>query len=264
MSLFGLDLFAGIALWQLALLAVVYAGAFFVKGVFGYGSVPILIVAGSALVEPHHAVVLAAVTNLFTHAQYIGDGWRHGRRGLVARAAIFLLPAIAAGVWVFSRLEGTSLSILAGAIILLSVLADARGWMKPLEPWVRANPRLCAPLFGTTAGLIAGIIGAGSIAFISLYVRIYEHSRQGFRATIILVTTVILFWRTSVLTFAGEITWTVAGEALCLMPGALLAGWLGARFSKRLGDAAFLRAYRGVLILGAALMVLRGVLAGAG
>ncbi|MCI5074508.1 TSUP family transporter [Oricola sp.] len=263
MNLFGTEIFAGLLAWQVYLLGAVYAAAFFVKGIFGYGAVPILILAGSMLVEPHHAVVLAAVSNLATHVQYLPDGLRNGQRALVARAALFLLPAIAFGVWVFARLEGTSLSILAGGIILFSVLADARGWLKPLEPWVRAHPRFSAPVFGTTAGLISGIIGAGAIAFISLYVRIFERERQGFRGTIILVTAVILIWRTSMLTLAGEITWSVAGEAMLLLPGGLLAGWLGTRVSRRLADATFFRAYRAVLCLGAAIMIFRGLMTAA-
>lgn len=263
MSLFGLEIFAGLDAWQVGLLAAVYAAAFMVKGIFGYGAVPILIVAGSVVLEPHHAVVLAAVSNLATHAQYLPDGMRNGQRGLVLRAALFLLPAIAFGVWVFARLEGASLSVLAGAVILFSVLADARGWLKPLEPWVLAHPRISGPLFGTTAGLISGIIGSGAIAFISLYVRIFEQERMGFRGTIILVTTVILVWRTGMLTLAGEITWSVAGEAALLLPGGLLAGWIGGHVSRKLADATFFRAYRVVLGLGAALMILRGFLSAA-
>lgn len=263
MSLFGLEIFAGLPAWQLCLLAAVYAAAFFVKGIFGYGAVPILIVAGSMLLEPHHAVVLAAVSNLATHAQYLPDGIRNGQRALVVRAALFLLPAIAFGVWVFTRLEGASLSILAGSIILFSVIADAQGWLKPLEPWVLAHPRISGPAFGTTAGLISGIVGSGAIAFISLYVRIFEQERMGFRGTIILVTAVILVWRTSVLTFAGEITFSVVGEAALLLPAGLLAGWIGGRVSRKLADATFFRAYRAVLCLGAALMILRGFMSAA-
>jgi uncharacterized protein len=261
-SVFGVEVFAGLLAWHVVALAIVYAAAFFVKGVFGYGAIPVLIVAGSFLVEPHHAVVLAAVTNLATHVQYLPRGFRHGKTDLVLSLAVYLVPAIAIGVWVFAQLDGASLSVLAGAIILASVIADARGTLDPLAPWVRQNTRIAAPVFGTFAGLVSGIVGSGAIAFITLYVRIFAQDRHSFSATIILVTAVILVWRTAALTYAGEITWVIVGEALLLLPGGLLAGWIGARVASRLSDRLFFRFYRAVLVLGAALMMLRGLFAG--
>ncbi|MBF9036092.1 TSUP family transporter [Rhodobacterales bacterium HKCCE2091] len=254
--------FAGLPGWQVAALVLVYAASFFVKGVFGYGAVPLLIVAGSFVVEPHHAVVLAALTNLMTHMQYVGEGLRNGQRALVLRLAIFVLPSIAAGVWVFSRMDGASLGILAGAIIGLSVIADWRGWFDPLAPWTRENVWLSGPIFGTVAGLISGIIGAGAIAFITLYLRVFARDRATFRATVILMTGVILLWRSAVLAVAGEVTGTIAFEALLLLPGGLLAGWAGGRLSARMSDGAYFTGYRWVLVSGAAVLVLRSLLQG--
>ncbi|MBM9593169.1 sulfite exporter TauE/SafE family protein [Roseitranquillus sediminis] len=240
-------------------LVLVYSASFFVKGIFGYGAVPILIVAGSFVITPHQAVVLAAVTNLMTHVQYMPDGLRHGQRGLVVRLAIFLLPAIAVGVWIFSRIDGASLSVVTGLIILLSILADAFGLFDPLAPFVRRNVRTIGPAFGTVAGLISGIVGAGAISFISLYVRVFAPDRQGFRATIILVTAVILVWRTAMLALSGHLTHTLFAEALLLLPPGLLAGWIGARVSRRISDRGFFAAYRAVIALGAGLLILRGL-----
>ena len=258
MELLAAAPFEALSPLQIGTLAMVYGASFFVKGVFGYGAVPILIVAGSFVVTPHQAVVLAAVTNLMTHLQYMADGIRSGQRGLVVRLAVFLLPAIAVGVWIFARIDGGALSILTGTIILASVLADAFGLLDPLAPFVRRNVATVGPAFGTVAGLISGIVGAGAISFISLYVRVFAPDREGFRATIILVTAVILCWRTAMLALAGQVTGTVVAEALLLLPAGLLAGWAGARLSRRLSDRGFFSAYRMVLIFGAGLMIVRG------
>lgn len=259
MTMFGLPIFDDLSHAQLFMLFAVFTGAFFIKGVFGYGAVPLLIVAGSLVVEPHHAVVLAALTNLLTHIQYMPEGIAHGQRALTLRLGVFLLPSIAIGVWVFAQLNGASLSILAGAVILGSVYADWRRLLDPLAPWVRANARIAAPAFGTVAGLISGIIGAGAISFISLFVRIFAPERQGFRATIILITAIILFWRTVMLSITGQATVSIALEALLLLPGGVIAGALGARLSRSLTDTTFFAAYRIVLMLGAALLIYRGV-----
>lgn len=262
MEFFGIAPFEGLSLAQIAALVAVYFGAFFVKGVFGFGAVPLLIVAGSFVVDPHQAVILAAVTNLMTHSVYMPEGWRNGQRGLVGRLAIFVVPAIAVGVAVFARLGGDSLSVLAGIIILGSILVDAFGLLDPLAPRVRRQAWIVGPIFGVLTGFISGLVGAGSIAFVGLYIRIFAPDKTGFRATIILMTAVIMVWRTSVMVFAGLITLALVAQALLLLPGALLSGAIGARLAGRLTDRGFFAAYRAVLCAGAALMIWRGIAGG--
>lgn len=262
MELFGITPFDGLSSWQIAALALIYLGAFFIKGIFGFGAVPLLIVAGSFVVEPHHSVILAAVTNLLTHTHYMPEGWRNGQRALVGRLIIFVVPAIAVGVVVFARLDGDSLSVLAGIIILGSILVDALGLLDPLAPMVRRQARIVGPVFGVITGFISGLVGAGSIAFVGLYIRMFAPDKQGFRATIILMTAVIMVWRTIVLVGAGLITTALVAEALTLLPGALLSGAIGARLSNRLTDRGFFTAYRAVLCAGAALMIWRGATGG--
>lgn len=255
--IFGIAPFAALSPLEITLLVSVYAAAFFVKGVFGYGAVPFLIVVGSFLVEPHQAVVLAALCNLMLHLPYMPDGLAHGQRDLTVRMGVFLLPSIAFGVWVFSRIDGAALGALAGGIIMFSVIADARGLLDPLAPWVRAHKRVAAPVFGILAGLISGIIGAGAVAFISLFVRIFAPDRHSFRATIILVTAVILVWRTTMLAATGHVNPTILVEAVLLLPGGLVCGFIGARVAYGMKDTLFFQAYRVMLVIGAALMLFR-------
>lgn len=259
MDVFGVVPFDGLSAWQIGALGLIYFAAFFVKGVFGFGAVPLLIVAGSFVVEPHHAVVLAAVTNLVTHLQYIPEGWRSGQRALVGRLIVYLIPSIAVGVVVFAQLGGGSLSILAGIIIMGSILADAFRLLDPLAPMVRRRARIVGPAFGVVSGLISGIVGAGSIAFVGLYVRMFAPDRQGFRATIILIVAVTMVWRTAVLAMTGMITGALLAETLILLPGSVLSGALGARLTRRISDRGFFTAYRVVLCAGAALMIWRGL-----
>lgn len=262
MSFGGLAPFADLAAWQIALMALIYGGAFFVKGVFGYGAVPILIVVGSFVVEAHQAVVLAAVSNLMTHVQYLPEGFRHGQRRLVGRLALFVMPAIVVGVWIFARIDGGNLAVVAGAVILGSILLDHFGLLDPLAPAVRRHERKVGPAFGTLSGLISGIVGAGAVAFISLYIRVFARDRQSFRATIILMTGVILVWRLSVLSVSGLVTLRILTEALLLLPFSLFAGLVGTRLSSRLGDADFFLWYRLTLGLGALLLIYRGISGG--
>jgi hypothetical protein len=70
----GITLFADMSGAQIAALAVVYASAFLIKGVFGFGAVPLLIVGGNFVTDAHHAVVLAAVSNLRHASPAYPDG----------------------------------------------------------------------------------------------------------------------------------------------------------------------------------------------
>lgn len=261
MEFFGVAPFDGLAAGQIAGLAAVYMTAFLIKGMVGFGAVPLMIVIGSFLVEPHDAVILAAITNVLTHSQYLPHAYRHGQRALVGRLALFVLPAIAVGVLLFARINGEGLSILSGAIILVSVLIDAFRLVEPLAPMLRRNPKVVGALFGIVTGMISGVVGAGSIAFLSLYIRMYAPDRQGFRATIILMTGVIILWRITVLAISGLITPTLLTESLMLLPGSVLAGYAGARMQGRLSDRNFFMAYRLVLAAGALLMIWRGAVA---
>lgn len=252
--------FAGLAGAQIAAMAAIYAVSFFVKGMFGYGAVPLLIVAGSFVVEPHHAVLLAALTNLMTHAQYLPEGFRHGHRRQVAWLALFLMPSIVAGVWVFARLDGSNLNLLAGLVILVSVLVDWFRLLDPLAPYVRANVRLVGPVVGTVSGVISGVIGAGAVSVLSLYVRMIAPGRHEFRSTIVLISGVILLWRIFVLTLAGFVDLTLAAEALLLLPVAVAGGFAGQRVFGLMNDGVFFNGYRLVLVLGSALMVVRGLM----
>ncbi|GGE30934.1 hypothetical protein GCM10007276_05140 [Agaricicola taiwanensis] len=261
-QIFGVTAFEGATLIQVLSLVVIFGAAFFVKGVFGYGAVPLLIVAGSFVVGPHHAVLLAAVTNVMSHIQFIPDGLRYGRRDVVLRLTIVLVPSIAVGVLIFARISGGALSVLAGAVILASVLIDARGWLEPLRPLVEKHVRIVSPVFGLVAGLISGVIGAGSISFISLFLKFFAPDRETFRGTLILVTAVVLVWRVCMLAIAGEIGLQIVTEALLLLGPGLITGLVGRRVSKRLSDRTFFTAFQVVLCCGAVVLLFRGAMGG--
>lgn len=258
----GLSLFPGMGAVEIAALAAIWATAFGVKGVFGLGAIPILIVGGTFVLEAHHIVVLAAVSNLMTQVQLMPDGFRHGRRPLVLGLAVFVLPAVVFGVWIFGQLSGPNLSTLAGAIILVSMAIDQFRLLDPLHPLVRSRQRVVGPIVGILTGLIAGVIGAASVAFASLYVRAFVEGRQEFRATMILMVSVLLVWRIGVLAVNGHVTGAIVAEAALLLPIGLLAGYVGRRATQGLSDADYFTWYRIALSVGAVLMIYRGLTAG--
>ena len=61
MTVVDVPLFEGVSDVGILLLVALYFLAFVIKGIFGFGAIPPLVVFGALITEPHHAVLLAAV-----------------------------------------------------------------------------------------------------------------------------------------------------------------------------------------------------------
>ena len=107
MSVFGHIPFDGFAATDLAVLAAIYFGAFFLKGVFGIGTMPPLVIFGAWVFEPHDAVVLAVLVNAVTQAQFVTAMRRDADWKLARPMVLAFALSIVAGVWIFGRLFQT-------------------------------------------------------------------------------------------------------------------------------------------------------------
>jgi len=259
MTLFGITPFADFSLLQIAGLAAIYALAFFIKGVFGYGAVPTLVVLGSLVVPPHHAVLLAAISNLITHVQFIPGAIRYGDRRLALRLVFFFVPTIAFGVWVFSQMDSSRLSLAAGVLILFIMLTEIFGLLRHAEPLIRKHNAIVGPLAASLAGLIAGLIGAGAMVFLSLYIKIFCPEKQQFRATILLVATMIIVWRSIILLGSHIVGPNILLEAALLSPVAFAAGSAGGLAMRAIPNALFFRLYQVLMAAGAVLLIFKGL-----
>lgn len=247
--------FHGLSAAQIAGVAGVYALAFLMKGIFGYGAVSALVVGSSLFIPPHHAVLLAALSNVFTQIQFVPAALREGDRALALRLAVWVLPSIVFGVWVFSRTGETGLGLMIGVFILLLVLLEMAGLLNRLGPLIESNQRLSGPLASVVAGVTAGMIGAGGVIFLSIYVRLICPLKERFRGTILLVGSVFIFWRAAVLTAMGLLSMTLLAEALLLLPIAYVAGRIGTALMRVMPDPLFFKLYQLVLIAAALLMI---------
>lgn len=259
LEIFGLSPFAGFTTWQTVGLLALYFVIFLLKGVFGYGITAALVVGGSLVVPPHHAVVLAALTNLLNQVQFLPAGIRDGDRKAALYLNWWVLPAIAVGVWLFTTMDSRGLDLAIGLFIFALVLVETLGLMHRATPWVAARARVAGPVAAVFSGLIAGFIGAGAVIFLSIYVRILCPEKVRFRATMVLISTIFSIWRVALLVVAGLLTATIALEALLLVPLAGIAGWLGTRAMMRLPGGMFFGLYQAMLLAAAALLVWRGL-----
>ncbi len=260
MTLLGTTVFDGLSAWQFGAVLAAYALAFTIKGVFGYGAVPPMILMGSLVMPPHHAVLLAGLVNLASQGLLLPDGLKHGNRRLAGRMILFIVPALVVGVFVFQRLDPARLQLTVGLLLLAILLADGTTWRDKLTPLVDRQRGLFSAASAIIAGMLAGIVGAGAMIFLSVYLRTREGDRLAFRGTIILVTSAILVWRTVLLVAADLVTRSLLLEALLMLPLSAAFLQFGRAVARRVSNEAFFKAYRVLMITAAALLVVRGVI----
>ncbi|ESR25585.1 sulfite exporter TauE/SafE family protein [Lutibaculum baratangense] len=260
MTVAGIPVFEGLALWQFAALAAAYALAFLIKGVFGYGAVPPMILMGSLLMPPHEAVLLGGLVNLASQTFIIPDGIRHGDRALAGRMVIYIMPALVLGVFVFKYLPSDGLQLVVGIVLLAILLMEGSPAWRRLEPVFARRHRLFGSISAIIAGLMAGVVGAGAMVFLSIYLRTRASERMSFRGTVILIVTAILTWRTILFVGAGLIGWSLVLQAAIMLPLAAVFLLVGTRLAQTLSNSVYFRAYQVFMIMAAVLLIVRGLI----
>ena len=243
---------------QIAGVVAVYIVAFLLKGVFGYAHTAALVVGTSLIIPPHHAVVLAAISNLINQVQFVPRSLREGDRRVAGRLSLWVLPAIAAGVALFALVDSSRLSMLIGIMIFLLVLAETLGLTRRAEPFLQRENGPALPGAGIISGLMAGFIGAGAVIFLSFYVRAACPEKLRFRSTMLLIGTIFVGWRSLLLVVAGLVSLQIMIEALILTPVAAIAGHLGTKAVPYIPNAMYFRLYQVLLMAAAMLLVARG------
>ncbi|WP_197078428.1 sulfite exporter TauE/SafE family protein [Hoeflea sp. IMCC20628] len=256
--MFGAIIFEGLSFWQLALLLAAYALAFVIKGVFGYGAILPMILMGSFVMPPHQAIILAGLVNLASQVVLVPDGLKYGNHCLAGRMILFIIPAVIVGVLMFRLLEPAALQFTVGFLLLLILLAEGAAWQKRVLPFVKARQNFFSGAAALIAGLLSGLVGAGAMIFLSVYLHTVITERLALRGTIILIVTAMLAWRMLLLVWADFLNWDIALEALILLPVAVLFIQIGRTIAQRLSNDIFFRAYRIFMIFGSVGLMLRG------
>ena len=140
MTVLGVSVFADLSAERLALLVALYFLSFVVKGIFGLGAQPPLVIFGAIIVDPHDAVLLAIISNAISHVQFIPESIRDGDWKAVRGLVLGYLPSTALGVWLFGRLDAASLTLVLGAGLTAVVLAEGFAFFRRWEKPIRAHP----------------------------------------------------------------------------------------------------------------------------
>ena len=255
MIIAGVPVFQDLSWVTFALLAAVYFGAFFIKGVFGLGSLTPTVLFGAWVVEPHQAVLLALICNAMTQVQYLPEAVRHGDWTITRQIIVANFAAAALGVWIFGRMDASWLTLVLGLSLGAIVAADMGDVLNRLAKRFDVRSPLMAYSLSALAGFISGLTGAGGLFFLALYVKMVCPEPRKFRATIFLLAALVIVWRVVILGATGFITVPLLAESAALLPAVVLGGLVGMRAFHIIRRDLFFRAFQVVLLCAAANLI---------
>lgn len=259
-TFFGESVFSGVSIWALVFLAIVYTGSFTVKGVFGMGAMPAIVLLSALVLDAHHAVLLAMLVVTYSQVQFVPESFKYGDWKLCGLLAIGYAPTVIVGVWIFDRLTNAWLGVVVGFLLVGAVLAELVIPQNRIREVALKSPRFGAIFMAAICGVLNGIVGAGSLILLSIYLKnLFDDSRT-FRATILLISILVSVWRFLVQYSKGIITPSLVGESLVFFPAAYLGVFLGIRLFKSIPSNEFFRLFRIFLVITAMIIVIRNLM----
>lgn len=250
--------FAALSPGQIAALVFVYGITATIRGALGFGAVAPVIVFSSMIIEPHHAVLLALATAVPAQFQIIPYGLRNGDWKVTRPLLVAGCIAIAAGVFVFKKLEPGWLTICLGFAMLVIALMDHFHLLERLAARVDLRRFFVALTLSTVSGLITGIAGGGGMYLYSVYLKLACPTPALMRGSSIMMGALLIFWRFAVTLAMGLISWRLIVESVLLLPVSLVGAWFGIRFFQRADAKRFYGAFQIVLMLGAVILLWKG------
>lgn len=254
-----LTLYEGVPALAVAAIALTAFVAFFIKGAVGVGSLTPIIVITALILEPHHAVLLALIVNIVSQLQFVPTAFRHGDWSVARHVIPANFAGAVLGIYIFGRIESGELALILGVALGGIVVVDLTGALERLGARYDVRRPTVVWSLSAFAGLISGVTGAGGLLFLALYLRTVCADRMALRGTIMLLSLMVVAWRVIVLSASGFVDLTLVAEGALLAPLVVLGGVAGARLFRRLNEDWFAMAVRGVVLMGAAGLIWRGV-----
>lgn len=261
MTVFGVPVFGDVSPTRLILLAGIYFLSFVLKGMFGLGAMPPLVILGAWVLGPHHAVVLAVVSNVVSQMQFTPEALRNGDWRLARGLVLAYLPATILGVWIFGRLESAWLTVVVGLGLAIIVMTDGSAALRRYDTFIRDRSPVLGPVVAAFSGIIGGVVGAGGVILVASYIRKVCTDARVLRATILLIATFFIVWRMAVYAANGFVPLSVLAECLILLPIIVIGGYVGSRLFGLLPKDRFFPVFKIFLVIASLILVVKGLVA---
>ena len=250
--------FAGIPVWALLCVIAAHFVGFFIRGAFGFGSNMPIILMATWLLGPHHAVVLVVVTASASQIHLLPQGIRTADWAVTRPLLLGMVVGVTFGTWVFTKLEADWLTLLMGGLIAGIVVMDRLRLLERLNGLIDLRHRFISMTLALVSGLVGTISGGGGLYFLIVYLKLVCETAFGLRGTNLILSGLFILVRVVLLIWAGFISWTVALEALFLMPAVLLGTWSGTRCFHAIDSQRFYNALQIVLLAMAVALAVKG------
>lgn len=261
MTVFGLPLFPDLSAGGIVALVGIYFFSFVLKGMFGLGAMPPLVIFGAWVLGPHHAVVLAVVSNVFSQIQFTPEGLRYGDWRLVRNLVLAYVPATILGVWIFGTLESAWLSVVVGLTLVMVILLEGSAFLRRYDESIQRHSGTLGPVMAAVSGVVGGVVGAGGVILVSTYIKLICKDPRVLRASILLIASFFIGWRTVVYAANGFVPLAVLFECVILLPVIVIGGFAGSRLFGLIPKDRFFFAFRIFLILASLNLVAKGLMA---
>jgi len=241
-------------------IATIYFIAFIARGALGFGAVAPVVIITSLMIEPHHAVLLALVAGTIPQLQMLPEGIRDGDWQIARPVLAAMMFAIPVGIWVFATMNTDWFTLVLGATLVILMLADLTKVLERALLGVNLRAPLTAYVLSILTGFLNGLVGAGGVITLAVYLKHACTNHISLRGTLVLIGTAMLCWRFIATGVAGLITLKLVTESVILIPIVYLGVWLGTRYFCSVTPERYHRLLQMVILLSALGLVFKGIL----
>lgn len=240
---------------QWALTCVIMFGALVVRGLSGFGAsvvaMPLLVM----VLPVHLAVTLVSPLMWITFVALTARDRRAVLWGEVVRVLAPTLIGVAAGLYLFNRLDHAVLIKLFGGFIagyaVYAVVVDLRGLSSVPCSRLWAHPA------GFAGGFLDTIFGGGGGPALVIYLHRRQFVREAFRATLVAVWMLEATARIVGYTWSGYYSLEVVPVLASLLPAMWLGNRLGERIQAGISQRVFNRVVAALLLVSGIALLLR-------
>ncbi|MCY0881090.1 MAG: sulfite exporter TauE/SafE family protein [Firmicutes bacterium] len=235
-------IFANDGLFALALFIV--AGAFFIRGVIGFGSGLIAVSLMIFFLPIKFVVPLIFILDTLASAALGSYDYKEIRW----KEVIWLLPfaslGVLAGGYILKNVSAQKVTAILGAFILLYVLYTL---LVKLDKYPPIAKKWAVPL-GFLGGLAGSLYGGGGPPLVA-YLQMRHLTKRHFRATMQVIAILNNLMRGVMYLFIGFLTWRIFTTSLWLLPAMVAGLWFGNRIHLAISAKKFQQATLIVLTL---------------
>jgi hypothetical protein len=233
---------------------------FFIRGAFGFGSNMPIVLLTTWVLEPHHAILLVALTSGIAQFHLLPQGVRSADWAIVRPLSLGMLVGVMLGVWVFASLASDWLVVVLALLVAIIVLMDRFRVLDHVGRRIDLRSTRLAAGLAAVSGTVGTVSGGGGLYFLIVYLKLVCRDPLSLRATNVVLSGVFMLVRLALLALTGLFTAEFVFEAATLVPAVFLGTWAGTRLFHATPPARFYDLLQYLLLAAALALLAKGIM----